>query len=53
MPLDAVAQKYAQTLYFARLQELTKKYQARMSATAATLAKRGMYAHTAGLHFCQ
>jgi hypothetical protein len=48
MPLDAVAQQYAQTLYLARLHELSKKYSARTAETAAALAKRGMYAHTAG-----
>lgn len=48
MPLDAVAQQYAKTLYLARLQELSKKYSTRTAETAAALAKRGILAHTAG-----
>jgi hypothetical protein len=49
MPLDPVAQQYAQTLYLARLHELSKKYSTRTAETVAALAKRGIYANTAGL----
>lgn len=50
MPLDPVAERYAQTLYLARLDEITKKYSRRTAETVAGLARRGLYPHTAG-HF--
>ena len=48
MPLDPLAEQYAQTLYLTRLEELTKKFTARIAETVAALAQRGIYAHNSG-----
>jgi hypothetical protein len=45
MPLDSVAERYAQTLFLARMEELTKQYTRRMSETGAELARGGMTGH--------
>jgi hypothetical protein len=48
MPLDPVAQRYAQALFVDESEELTRKYAARAAEVRAGLAQRGIFPHTAG-----
>jgi hypothetical protein len=48
MPLDQVAQRYAQTLFVDKLEELTRRHATRAAEVRAELGQRGMFPHTAG-----
>jgi hypothetical protein len=48
MPLDHVAERYAQQLFLARMEALSKLYATRTSETVAELAARGLSERTAG-----
>src|SRR5690348_17316921 len=50
MVLDAVAQRYAHTLFVDKSEELTRQYVTKRAEVVAELARRGILPHTAGYY---
>ena len=53
MALDPVAQRYAQTLFTDRIEELSRKHSTQMAALRAELASRGQLPTTTGYYYSE
>ena len=53
MPLDAVAQRYAQTLFVDELERLSREHATRTREVIAGLAQRNILPNTAGLYYSE